>query len=351
MNQNTNPTIRGLQSDGRHLRRSTGKTWLNSLLRLAGVWVILGLGTAHAKIPVILSTDVGNEIDDQWAVVYLLISPEFDVRGIISAHAPTLSPPAGRTSYKILLDVVENRMKMMTHPPLFEGASLPLVDAKTPRPNAGVDFLIATSKDFSPENRLQVLTIGAVTDVASAILKDPSVVDRIQVVDMGFENWPRGGDLFNIANDIAAMQVVMDSGVPLIVGSGEVCRQFLSLSLDQARKMVSNRGPVGQWLWEDFLAWYYRHLKPIRKDDFSRPWVIWDNITLAYLLGMTTHETHPRPRLKDDLGFEQVGTDRTIVWITSVDSKRLWADFLAKLDSYQRTHAVGQGEGSAFLPE
>ena len=42
-----------------------------------------------AKIPVLLCTDVGNEIDDQWAITYLLTQPDFDVLGIASAHAPT----------------------------------------------------------------------------------------------------------------------------------------------------------------------------------------------------------------------------------------------------------------------
>jgi hypothetical protein len=76
-------------------------------------------------------------------------------------------------------------------------------------------------------------------------------------------------------------------------------------------------------------------------DDFSKPWVIWDNITLAYVLGMTTQHTRPRQRLRDDMTFEQVKTEQTVTWITDVDEQRMWADFLSLLDEYQRTHAVG----------
>jgi inosine-uridine nucleoside N-ribohydrolase len=323
------------------------------ILTLLFVLCLAWSSPANAKIPVILSTDVGNEIDDQWAIVYLLTSPEFEVLGIVSAHAPNISPPAGHTAYRILLDVVENRLKMASHPPLFAGASLPLEDAKTPRPNAGVNFIIETSKRFSKDNRLTVLTIGAVTDAASAILKDPTIVDRIQIVDMGFKNWPDGDDEFNVANDVKAMQVVFDSGVPLVVGADDVCRAHLALSLDEAKEMVSDKGPVGRWLWEEFLAALSRHrgfIKPRREDDFPKLMIIWDNVVLAYLLGMTTQETYPRPRLKDDISFERVQTNRTVTWITSVDEKRLWADFLKKLEIYQRTHAVGQEESRAFLP-
>jgi purine nucleosidase len=324
-------------------------TWLKRLIVCSGFILIGLLSSSRAqsdpattkKIPVILSTDVGNEIDDQWTIVYTLVSPRLDVLGIISAHAPVISPPAGETAYRILLDVVENRLKMRRHPPLFAGGDLPLVDAKTPRENAGVDFLIETSKRFTKQNRLTVLTVGAVTDVASAILKDPAIVDRIQIVDMGFKDWPKGGDDFNILNDIKAGQVIMNSDVPLIVGSAQVCRESLAISLDQARQMLSQRGPVGKWLWEEYQAFYYRIIKPLRKDDFSKPWIIWDNVVLAYVLGMTTQVTHPRPRMRDDASFEPVQTGKTITWITDIDEQSLWADFLHHLDTYQRTHAVG----------
>src|SRR3984893_13031311 len=85
-----------------------------------------------ARIPVVLSTDVGNEIDDQWAIAYLLLEPRFKVLGVMSAHAPSISAPAGHTSYRILVDVVETRLGMSTHPPLIEGGSLLLENAKTP---------------------------------------------------------------------------------------------------------------------------------------------------------------------------------------------------------------------------
>ena len=60
------------------------------LVVIAGLLILPGLSVAQstARIPVILSTDVGNEIDDQWAVTYLLLQPRFKVLGVMSAHAP-----------------------------------------------------------------------------------------------------------------------------------------------------------------------------------------------------------------------------------------------------------------------
>ena len=292
-----------------------------------------------ARIPVILSTDVGNEIDDQWAVAYLLLQPRFQVLGVMSAHAPTITAPAGHTSFQILLDVVENRLGMRRHPPLVEGGSYPLDDQKTPRTSPAARFLIEKSKGFTPARRLTVLTIGAATDVASAILIDPSIVDRIQIVQMGFTN-EDGGQEFNIANDVHAVQAILNSNVPLVIGPGDVCRKSLSLTFDQAKSMLDHHGSIGSWLWGEYQAWYFRVVKPMRVNDFSKPWVIWDDITLAFALGMTTQHTTPRPRMRDNMTFEKVETDRVVTWITDVDEEKMWEDFFALVDSYQRRHRI-----------
>lgn len=299
------------------------------------------LGAQQTRIPVVLSTDVGNEVDDQWTIVYLLLREDLDVKGILSAHAPSISPPAGKVSLEILRDVVERRMGLSVHPPLIEGASLPLASRTQPQSSPAVDFLIATSRPYSEENRLQVLNIGAITDVASAILKDPLITRRIRVINMGFHDAVKGGNEFNIANDPLAMQVVLDSDVPLVTGPGDVCRRDLALSLDQAREMVAHRGPIGAWLWTEFQAWYYRHVKPLRKNDFSKPWMIWDNITLAYLLGMAESQEGPRPRMTDAMQFEpRTVPEARMTWITRVNSQAMWADFLERLDRFQATHTV-----------
>ncbi len=294
---------------------------------------------ARCATPVILSTDVGNEIDDQWAIAYMLVNPDFDVLGILSAHAPSLPDPSAHATYEILKDEVENRLGMSVHPPLFEGSSLPLAGDGTPRMNDGVRFILTESKNFSASHRLTILTIGAATDVASAILSDPTIADRVRVVAMAFTN-SKGGNEYNVANDVQAWQVLMDSRVPVVIGSGDVCRANLALTFAGAKNLIAQHGPVGAWLWGEYQAWYFRHVKPLRRDDFSKPWIIWDIITLAYVEGMTTEESAPRPHLNADMSFSHPDTQNKVIWITQVDSRRLWGDFLEKLDLYERKHAI-----------
>jgi len=158
-------------------------------------------------------------------------------------------------------------------------------------------------------------------------------------VAMGF-NSSHDGKEFNVENDVKAWQALLDSRVPLVIGSGDVCRSYLALTFEEAKKLIGDKGPVGAWLWEEYKGWYFRHVKPLRQDDFSKPWIIWDIVTLAYVEGMTNAESIPRARLNADLSLSSGSSQGTIEWITRVDSKRLWADFVEKLESYQRTHAI-----------
>jgi purine nucleosidase len=294
---------------------------------------------ALAKTPVILSTDIGNEIDDQWAIAYMMLDPDFDVLGVISAHAPSIPDPAGYNSYLLLRDEIENRLSMRVHPPILAGADIALVDARTPRMNDAVRFLIEESKGYSANHRLTIIGIGAATDIASAILADPSIADRIRVVSMAFNNENNAKE-YNVQNDVPAWQVLLSSGVPLVIGPGDVCRRDLAMHYDQAKTMLAPDGAIGQWLWDEYNAWYYRQVKPLRKDDFAKPWMIWDIITMAYLKGMTEEEVQPRPMLGDNLTLSHPDGREKIIWITGVDSTRLWADFQKSIKTYLSTHAT-----------
>lgn len=298
---------------------------------------------AWGKTPVVLSTDVGNEVDDQWAIAYLLASGHFDVRGILSAQAPSLPAPSAHATYRVLVDEVEGRLGMSEHPPLLEGASVPLADITSPQDSAAMHFLVDVSKGFSKDHRLTVLTIGAATDVASAILTDPTIVDRIDVVAMGFKDLSTdGGKEFNVQNDPMAWRVILQSSVPVTIGAGDVCRAYLAMPFGKAAALLAN-STIGAWLWTEYQAWYFRSVKPLRVNDFSKPWYIWDIITLAYVEGMAEHENVARPVLGADLSLEK-GTDasKTIQWITTVDSAKLWKEFATALTNYEQTHAIHQ---------
>jgi len=281
-----------------------------------------------ARLPVILSTDCGTEIDDQWQVIYLAISPEIDALGFIGNHARNAL--TGTKARDTILDALENRLSMADHPPVLAGSDGPIAAPDKPNDNEGVRFLVEQSKRFSPTDRLNVLIIGSHTDVASAILTDPTIVQRIRVIMMGMVGWPKGDDEWNVKNDADAARVVLESGVPLAVGCSEVCIRDLSFTTEECQALVGGIGQCGAWLAQSFAEFGGRI-------DYEgcKVWPIWDCATGAYLLGFAHVSEHHRPKLGPDLLFDHTNPQGQLTWITRVDTQRFWADFTAKLRSQQ----------------
>jgi inosine-uridine nucleoside N-ribohydrolase len=283
---------------------------------------------------VVLTTDCGVEMDDQWALAHLLLSREFDLRAVITTHASSIGFSSA-TSAKKATEVIAHVLPSETSslPPVMSGSDSPLQNATTPRENAGVDFLLGLSRSFSASRRLIVFIIGAGTDVASAILKDPTFVNRVSVVAMGFNDWPAGGDGFNVKNDPLAWQVILDSEVPVVVGSDAVTRRGLRLTRAEAAALMRPRGSVGEYLYailDDFLKKYESIVA-----QFVAPetWVVWDEVVVAYALGMARGNEVPRPKLQSDLSFSHPETNKRITWLTEIDTERVWLDFTQKIDT------------------
>jgi inosine-uridine nucleoside N-ribohydrolase len=297
--------------------------------------------------PVLLTTDVGVEVDDQWALAHLVLSPEFDLRGIVTTHAgsyPLLAAPAAESSARAANEVLDH-LPLSKRPKVVAGSSEPLKSKTEPRPGPGVDFILKEARGLERSRPLTVLVIGAATDVASALLTDPKVAERIEIVAMGFDKWPEGNDVFNVKNDIKAWQVLLESATPIVVADASVTREQLRMTREGARTLLESRGKPGRYLAGLLVDWVERQGDLVQMVTGGRnAWPIWDEATVAYMLGLTTSEVHPRPRLRDDLQFTHSppaqSTPPTIRWITRIDSKRLWEDFGRKLDNALREQST-----------
>ena len=288
--------------------------------------LIAVLATAR---PVVVTTDCGAEVDDQWALAHLALSPEIALQGVVTTHAPSLKPPAAESSAKAAREVFA-KMKIANPPPIVAGSSEPLGRDGKPRDNAGVRFLLDAAKGYSADDRLTVVMIGAATDVASALLIDPSWADRVRIVAMAFDG-PEGGDPWNVKNDVRAWQVVMGSSTPLVVGDGKVTRKSLVQTVDSAQRFAA-KGSRGAYL-IGLLGAFVTGAPKMVESVSGRPgaWPIWDEVVVAYLLGMTEQDDRPRPTLRDDRTLDHARPRGRITWITAIDSERLWDDLAAKL--------------------
>jgi len=172
-------------------------------------------------IRMILDTDTYNEVDDQFALVYALLSPEtVKVEAIYAApfyNDRSNSPGDGmERSYQEILRL----MKLMGFPTdevVFRGSDRYMESKETPCDCDAVSHLIKLALSFSREDPLYVVAIGAPTNVSSAIAKEPKIIDKIKVVWLGGHGmgWPTGRE-FNQNQDITASQILFDSGVELV---------------------------------------------------------------------------------------------------------------------------------------
>lgn len=293
------------------------------LLALAG-----STAGAGEKIPVVLTTDCGVEVDDQWALAHLALSPRIDLRGVVTTHAPGLTPSASVESVHSVLA----GLNLPRTPPVVAGSPVPLKDRNTPRVNPGVELILRESRVRHPGGRIVVVAIGAATDVASALLADPTLADRVEVVAMGFDAWPEGGDPWNVKNDVKAWQVLLESTVPLVVGDGAVGKRDLLMTRESARQRLGRTGPAGESLVALLERWLENHRGIVtRITGDENAWPIWDEVTVAYLLGLTRTRTVPRPTLRDNLSFDHTHTHGTVTWVMSVRRVPLWNDLAACL--------------------
>ena len=236
---------------------------------------------ADRTIRMVLDTDTYNEIDDQFAVVYALKSPErLKVEALYAApffNELSDGPEDGmEKSYDEILRIL-NRLGKPADGFVFKGSRSYMPGPGEPvRSEAAVD-LIRKAKASPDDDPLYVVAIGAITNVASAILLEPDIIRNIVVVWLGGHalHWPHTKE-FNLHQDVHAARVVLDSGVPLVLVPCMGVASHLLTSLAEVRTHLQGTSPIGDFLHETF--------ERCSGDHFGYSRVIWDISTIAYLL-------------------------------------------------------------------
>ena len=179
------------------------------------------LSPPQGKIDMVLDTDTYNEVDDQFALAYALASPDkLNVKAIYAAPFHNDRSNGPEDGMYRSYDEIIRLTKMLKTPfegSIYRGSKHFLTNEDTPEESEAVKDLISRSQKYSPENPLYVVAIAAITNIASAILIDPTITDRIVIVWLGGNPlyW-RDTHEFNLFQDIAASRIIFDCGVPVI---------------------------------------------------------------------------------------------------------------------------------------
>ena len=166
------------------------------------------------KIRVLLDTDANNEIDDQHAIAYLLLSGDrFILEGITvnrTNNGGDIHEQAKEAERVIKLCDMDDKISVT----LGASDSFSQTQSKVMKPifdgSYAVDLMIEKAHRHTSQN-LTILAIGKLTNVALAIKKDPTIVSKIKVVWLG-SNYPLPGE-YNLESDWESMNFVIASGV------------------------------------------------------------------------------------------------------------------------------------------
>ncbi len=242
------------------------------------------------KVQMVLDTDTYNEVDDQFAVVYALLSPEkLDVQALYAApffNDRSTGPADGmEKSYQEILRLLE-QLDVSPENFVFRGSDRYLPDAAHPVESAAARDLVAKAMARSEsDDPLYVVAIGAITNVASAILMEPEIIRRIVVVWLGGHafHWPDTRE-FNLWQDVPAARVIFDCGVPVVQLPCMGVVSHLHTTVAEIERYVAGRGAIGDYLAET--------VKGYHKDHFGWSKVIWDIAAIAYLLDASWTPSH-----------------------------------------------------------
>jgi inosine-uridine nucleoside N-ribohydrolase len=291
------------------------------------------LAPPQGRKPIVLDTDTYNEIDDQFALVYALLSPEVDLQAVYAApfHNSRSSGPGDgmEKSYEEILRIL-SFMEREAEGLAYRGSAAWLPVPGEPVRSPAVDDLIARAKE-ERDGPLYVLAVGAITNVASALLLAPEIASRIVVVWLGGHPtyWPDTRE-FNLAGDPLASRTVLDCGVPLVMLPCALVTEQLRTTLPEMERYVKGKGAVGDYLYSIYEAYM--------DDHYARSKVIWDISAVAYMInpGWLPSELRPSPVLRDDITWGPEDAERHPVRIVRhVNRDAVFGDLFRKLEVAQ----------------
>lgn len=286
---------------------------------------------------VILDTDAFNEIDDQFAIAYMIKSSEkLNVKGICAAPFFNSNSDSPKDGMEKSYDEIKKLLNLMDKGDIiqnvFKGSDRYLTDEKTPVESDAARFIADLASEYSADRPLYIVSIGAITNVASAILMNPEIVDKTVVV------WLGGHSLeyydtkeFNMMQDVAAARVIFGCGVPLVqlpcMGVVDVFR----MSKSELEYWLKGNNKLADYLAENTIS-------AAEKYASGKPWsrVIWDVTAVAWLLNDNDRFMRSRIIKKHmpnyDFKYDIESDDGLMRYVYSIKRDALMEDLINKLN-------------------
>ncbi len=286
-------------------------------------------------VDVVLDTDAYAEVDDQYAISYLLHAPE-RARILALCAAPFSYPgveaPQGmEDSYREIHHLLELMNKTHLAPLVHRGAQEYLPDEATPVDSPAAREIARLARQHTQEKPLYVLSIGCITNVASAILLDQSAARNMVIVWLGGSghHWPEQGE-YNMRQDVAAARVVFNSDAALVQLPCQGVVDHLTTTGPELMHYLHGKNALCTYLVEHTIQDTQRHAD-------GKPWsrVIWDIAAVAWLLDeesrMVRQITVPTPIPQYDLRYSFDPRRKPMGYVYALNRDTIFEDLFRRL--------------------
>lgn len=285
------------------------------------------------RIRAVLDTDAFNEIDDQFAIVQAILSPQrIGLEAIYAApfhNSHSRSPQDGmELSYEEILRLLD-RLEIKSSGFAFRGVTDYVGNSKIPQSSQAVDDLIARARTASEVAPLYVIAIAAISNIASALLKAPDIAGRIVVVWLGGHalEWPHTRE-FNLRQDVGGAQVLFDCGVPLVMVPCMGVTSHLHSTVPEIERYVEPCGAIGAFLAQRFKEYSAEHM------GWSKE--IWDMAPVGWLLDpeWAPSVLIATPILTDSVTWSTDRARHLMRYVTQVRRDPILQDFFRKMEAH-----------------
>lgn len=279
----------------------------------------------NEKVNIILDTDMYNECDDQFALSYLLKSQErFNIEAITVApyhHDNNISIFEGTNkSYDEVIKIC-NWLNFDWTNKVFKGAT-DYIDGYNEE-NEAVNKIIEIAKK---NDKTYILAIGAITNVAMAIKKEPKIVNKIEVVWLGGNSFlSEDNKEFNFKQDVQAVRIVFESQVKLTIIPCKNVASNLRTSIYELEHFLKGKSELCDYLCQRFYNDGIHGIQERR--------VIWDISVIAYMINKDWFEVVEVscPNIKDDTSYELTEGNHKITVVNYLKVDKIYTDLFKRL--------------------
>ena len=300
------------------------------------------------KIRVLIDSDANNELDDQHAIAYLLFNGQiFDVEGITvnrTHNGGTIDEHYAEADRIVRLCDLHSKIKIykgasgtydeikdQVHQPEFDGSE-------------AVNFIIERAKVQSGQ-KLVLLPVGKLTNIALALKKDPSIAPNVRIVWLG-TNYPDPGE-YNFVNDTTAITPLLESNVEfemVMVRYGKPSgTDAVEAYLTDIRKIMPGKGPhisdpvTGRHGGEftNFGDYSVSLFKNFREENSSRPLFDMAAVAIVKNPAWTDRVEIAAPKWSGGKWIDQPDNQRKIVIWENFDKDKIMQDFYNNMENYK----------------